>query len=258
VGPSVWQRSTTGADSVRYFSKVYLNTVDQNLKNLGYEHLRYVDDIRVFCRSEVEAKQLLIDLSRLLRRRGLNLQSAKSKILSASDARSEIEDVTLVLRSVSREFIAEVVEQSGHGDTYINVSEADEILGESAVDAPIEVIRRTYQEYFINEGHSFNKTLFRFLLKRLAKQSDEFAGDHALGLLELQPEETHTILQYLISVYAIDVLQTPIADTLRSGRIVYHYQIYQIVSWLLKHCTNPSDELMDFIRHASFCACPLG
>jgi hypothetical protein len=71
-------------------AKLYLNTVDHNLKNMGYQHLRYVDDIRVFCADEREAKQLLIDLSKLLRRRGLNLQSAKSEILTAGDARGRI------------------------------------------------------------------------------------------------------------------------------------------------------------------------
>jgi hypothetical protein len=157
-------------------AKLYLNTVDQNLKNMGYEHLRYVDDFRVFCGSEVEAKQLLVDLSRLLRRRGLNLQSAKSEILPANEAQTKIEEVTVALRSILREFIAEVVQQSGHDDPYIEVNQADEILVESVDETPIEVIRRAYQQYFVEDDHQFNKTLLRFLLKRLGKQSDDFAS----------------------------------------------------------------------------------
>jgi len=46
-------------------AKLYLNSIDENLKNMGYTHLRYVDDIRVFCGSEVEAKQLLVELGNL-------------------------------------------------------------------------------------------------------------------------------------------------------------------------------------------------
>jgi hypothetical protein len=110
------------------------------------------------------------------------------------DARTEIEEVTMVLRSVRREFIAEVVEQSGHGDPYINVNEADDLLEESAEDAPIEVI----------------------------------------------------------SVLPIDSLQVAIVEVLSSGRLAYDYQVYQIVAWLLEYCTEPSGELMDFIRATSF------
>jgi hypothetical protein len=233
-------------------AKLYLNTVGENLQNMGYDHLPYVDDIRVFCDTEVAAKKLLIDLSRLLRRRGLNLQSAKSKILTADDARIEIEEVTEVLRSVRKEFIAEVVQQSGDGDPYIDVSEADEILEESADDTPIEIIQRTYQSYFVEGLQPFNKTLFRFLLKRLAKQTDSFAGQHALSMLEPHPEETHTILQHLTSIYEVDSLQTLIVEHLRSGRLVYDYQIYQIVAWFLENCRNPTLELMEFIRVAAF------
>jgi len=235
-------------------AKLYLNSVDENLRHMGYDHLRYVDDIRVFCDSEARAKRLLVDLSHLLRRRGLNLQSAKSKILTAEEARTEIEEVTVVLRSVRQQFIEEVIQHSGQGDPYIDVSEADEILEESADETPIEVIQKTYQEYFIDGDHSFNKTLFRFLLKRLAKQGDSFAGLHSLGLLVAHPEETHTILQYLESIYEIDSLQVPIAQTLRAGEIVYEYQVYQIVAWFLEYSKQATAELMDFIRPTAFSA----
>jgi len=233
-------------------AKLYLNTVDENLKHMGYDHLRYVDDIRVFCQSELEAKRLLIDLSRLLRRRGLNLQSAKSKILLANDAEAEIRDVTSVLRSVRQEFIAEVVQHSGHGDPYIDVNEADELLEESADDAPIEVIQKTYQNYFVDAVHPFNKTLFRFLLNRMARQGDPFAGSHALTMLEHHPEETHTVLRYLDFVYEMDDLQRPLVEMLRAGQIVYDYQTYQILAWFLNGSDTASPEFMDFIRATSF------
>ena len=81
-------------------AKLYFNNIDRTLKNMGYAHLRYVDDIRVFCRSHGQAKQLLIELSQLLRKRGLSLQSAKTDILLASDAKRKIEGVTSALTTV--------------------------------------------------------------------------------------------------------------------------------------------------------------
>ncbi|MBM3790997.1 MAG: hypothetical protein FJW35_11710 [Acidobacteria bacterium] len=56
-------------------AKLYLNPVDQGLKNSGFSHLRYVDDIRVFCSSKLEAKRALLRVTDLLRQRGLIPQS---------------------------------------------------------------------------------------------------------------------------------------------------------------------------------------
>ena len=153
-------------------AKLYLNNVDLNLKNMNYSHLRYVDDIRIFCSSLTQAKKALVDLSRLLRKRGLNLQSAKSDIYRADEAQEKIEEVTAVVKTARNRFIKEVVRQTGHGDPYMSVSQADEILEESPDSAPIEVIQQTYQTYFVDGDAKFNRTLFRFLLSRLARQAD--------------------------------------------------------------------------------------
>lgn len=215
---------------------------------MGYTHLRYVDDIRVFCHSTIQAKQLIIDLSNLLRRRGLNLQSAKTEILPAEDAKRNIESVTSALRAVRKQFISEVVQASGVGDPYISLSEADEILETSPDDAPIEIIQKAYEQNFMAEGTEFNKSLFRFLLNRLAKQEDLFAGAHVLGLLEPHPEETHAILNYLRAAYPMDVIAPAVTDLINSGTLVYAYQLYQILNWFREYCTHPSEDLVAAFR----------
>jgi retron-type reverse transcriptase len=74
-------------------AKVYANPIDIALRNDGYRHLRYVDDIRIFCRSKIEAKRAILSLSTHIHKRGLNLQSAKTKILSTADAFKEFDGV---------------------------------------------------------------------------------------------------------------------------------------------------------------------
>jgi hypothetical protein len=54
-------------------AKLYLNNVDENLQSQGIKHLRYVDDFRIFCRGEPEAKKALLALTSLLRKRGLTI-----------------------------------------------------------------------------------------------------------------------------------------------------------------------------------------
>jgi hypothetical protein len=233
-------------------AKLYLNSVDHNLLNMGYAPLRYVDDIRVFCTSLIQAKQMLVDLSHLLRKRGLSLQSTKSEILSAADARRKIQAVTQTLNEIRSQYIRGVIETSGLGDPYMDLSEADEILESSSDDTPIEIIQEAYQKYFIDGAGEFNKTLFRFLLNRLAKQGDTFAGDHVLSLLEPRPEETAAILKYLLSAYSMEALGAPIVELVRSGQLVYFYQIYQIVSWFRDNSSAPSEPVIDLCRSLCF------
>jgi hypothetical protein len=67
-------------------AKLYMNPVDLGLRNSGFVHLRYVDDIRIFCSDERQAKKALLVLTKLLRSRGLILQSAKTRILQVAEA----------------------------------------------------------------------------------------------------------------------------------------------------------------------------
>src|SRR5205085_1731936 len=69
------------------FGEFYLDPIDRTLSAYGIDHIRYLDDIRIFANSYKAAKQQLQELSRLLRDRGLNLQTAKTEILSASKAK---------------------------------------------------------------------------------------------------------------------------------------------------------------------------
>ncbi len=233
-------------------AKLYLNNIDEKLRNIGYQHLRYVDDTRVFCSSLTQAKKVLVDLSRLLRRRGLNLQSAKSQIHRADDARAEIEEVTAVVNSVRTRFISEVVKQTGYGNPYMSVTEADEILDESPEGAPIEVIQETYQTYFIDSTDRFNRTLFRFLLSRLGKQADGFAAKHCPSLLEEHPEETEAILEYLGRVEEVEEHESALLNLLTSNRLVYPYQVYQILQRFLEHSAAPSNALVETVRAIGF------
>jgi hypothetical protein len=81
-------------------------------------------------------------------------------------------------------------------------------------DAPIEIIRETYQTFFIDNDNTFSPTLFNFLLARLAKQGDHFAAAHCLELLEPHLYETDTILLYLASVGWIEPAEPKLIELL--------------------------------------------
>ncbi len=65
VGPSRGiPQGNSGSDLL---AKLYLNSVDRALADGNFKHLRYVDDIRIFCHSRVEAQRAVMLLAKLLR-----------------------------------------------------------------------------------------------------------------------------------------------------------------------------------------------
>jgi hypothetical protein len=90
--------------------KLYLNRVDRALRDRGYLHYRYVDDFRIFAKDHATAKRSLVELTRLLRRRGLNIQSSKSAIHIAHDARKKIDGITPTIEPVRDRYVKELAD----------------------------------------------------------------------------------------------------------------------------------------------------
>jgi hypothetical protein len=242
-----------GHSSSDVLGKLYLNSVDENLRLMGYTHYRYVDDIRIFCHNLVQAKKALVDLTRLLRKRGLNLQSAKSQIHRADEAKIIIEGVVPIINSVRHNIIDEALALSDGVDPYISITAAEAILSDNPNEAPIDLIRETFRTYFIDsEDRKFDKTLFRFLLNRLAVYKDTFAVEHCKTLLERQPQETHTILAYFKATEVIDHIEPELVHFLNSDAAVYPYQLYQIIEWANNVGLKPSEDFVSVARQLAF------
>lgn len=78
-------------DASSFLANVMLNSVDREMEGKGYDYYRYVDDIRIICSSEAQAKTALLDLIGCLRMRGLNVNSAKTEILAHNSPEKDIE-----------------------------------------------------------------------------------------------------------------------------------------------------------------------
>jgi hypothetical protein len=242
-----------GLSASDILAKLYLNSVDQNLRQMGHNQLRYVDDYRVFCGSRHAAKRALLDIAALMRQRGLSIQGAKTEILRVGEARANFEQVLPTLRALRAEFIREVVARSHGGDPYMPIWEAERLLHEQTPDEPIEVIRRAYEAYFQDEDAEFDKTLFHFLLGRLGAARDNYAFDHAIGLIGVRPEETSYILAYTAQVEAIEDADEELAVYLASPDSVYDYQNYLIIEWRAKYPeVAPSQDLIRIVREMAF------
>ena len=69
-------------DASSFIANVVLDHVDKMMVANGYDYFRYVDDIRIICNDEHEAKRALNDLILELRKLGLNINSKKTVILT--------------------------------------------------------------------------------------------------------------------------------------------------------------------------------
>jgi hypothetical protein len=233
--------------------KLYLNSVDLALQNERIRHMRYVDDIRIFCNNKTEARRALVTLVRLLRRRGLSIQSAKSKILRADEARTSIDGLTPVVQTIQRKYFEVAKEWYAIDDPYTPFVEVERRIVDDPESPPLPILHEIFATYFTESDRSqFEKTLFRFVVKRLGRLRDRTAVNYCLGLLEDRPEETSAVLQYLQAVRAVDELADQVMLTVTAPAAVYPYQRYQALTWLMNHASIVSSLTLVAIRSIAF------
>lgn len=77
-------------DASSFIANVVLSEVDRKLVELGYDYYRYVDDIRIICDNPHQARKALHQLIAELRTVGMNINSAKTEILTYEDSSQTI------------------------------------------------------------------------------------------------------------------------------------------------------------------------
>ena len=214
-----------GYSAADILAKLYMEPVDQTLRIEGFKHLRYVDDIRVFCGTELEARKALLRLSELLRTRGLNLQSAKTYIRTATEAAGEIDGVAPVIARIQEELRDELSREFAIAGPYATLAELEELTAGHPDHPPLEVLERAFGEHFGNPAqHEFNKTLFHYLLTRLGQVGSKTAVDYCSALFARRPEETKPVLKYLERIKPTQGVEETILDFVLSDDAIYEYQ----------------------------------
>jgi hypothetical protein len=230
-------------------AKLYLNRVDRGLRTAGFTHLRYVDDIRIFCRTRLEAKQALLKLNQLLRNSGLNLQTAKTQILRKEQARRKIDGVTPTIDAIQEQLAEELRDVWSVADASGTLADIDSIISSDTDSPAIEVLERTFHEYFSSvTDRDFDKTLFHYLLTRLGTTRSQVAVQYCLELLSSRPEETSSILRYFEKLILADEEILEIVGYAGSREALYDYQLFEIVRWFVQRELEPPSELMDLCR----------
>lgn len=79
-------------DASSFIANVVLDAVDQEMVRLGFDYYRYVDDIRIVCDSPRAARHAATLLIGQLRTVGMNINSSKTKILTADSPASDVNE----------------------------------------------------------------------------------------------------------------------------------------------------------------------
>lgn len=120
-----------------------MNDVDQHLAGLGYAHVRYVDDFRIFCGSEAEAVRAIHDLCDYLftsHRLALNPSKTRVHTVRAFSQRY-VEQPEQVERKKRREKISEQIDALVEADYAGIVGEEDLDLSQIDLETLAELLR---------------------------------------------------------------------------------------------------------------------
>jgi len=211
-------------------AKLYLNSFDEFLQGEGFDHLRYNDDIRVFCDTDYSARRAIKAIVSYLSHRGLSLQSAKTQITEAEEAKGRINASQRIIEPIKARLRRENMvhlEGGPYDDIFVELPRDD---------VESEAIREAVQEHLIEaEEEEFDSTVFHFLLNRL---DDDMALEYCLSLLRKRPEETEHILRYFKRIGASDEVTDEITDYMNSGLAVYDFQLWRIYEWFLDSEVN--------------------
>lgn len=209
-------------DASSFLANIYLYPVDCAMREYGYEkrYFRYMDDIKIVCRNEFEARKALKQLSLALRALNLTLNSKKTGIHAASDER-EILDC-----------LDEGAPEIQHIDTLWGTKSRDAIL------RSIPLLKQTTKK-LIQSGQTDCRD-FRYCINRitaLALSTDftapsAFFADVSPAIVDSVtkfPASTDQFAQYLAAVEVRPRDLTPVARYLcDEERSVYNWQNYRL------------------------------
>jgi hypothetical protein len=233
-------------------AKIYMAPVDRALRNAGFRHLRYVDDIRIFCRDSLEARRALLKLNDLLRNRGLNLQTAKTEIVRIDEARHRIDGITPVINSLNEQLKKELRSLYASAGGYGRLSDIDNVVATHPDAPPPEVLERAFRDNFsVPPNQEFDKTLLHYLLTRLGRTKSRIAIPFCLSLLRHRPDETEAALRYFNEIELSDRQIHSLLQYAGSVDAIYDYQLYQIVRWFWEQNAFP-EKLLELCRRWAF------
>ncbi len=170
-----------------FLAEAFFLPIDIELRKKGCKYIRYVDDIRLFGKTENEVRQTAVMLEQLCRHRGLIPQSKKFEIKELESP----EDAMGALPSIAP------TDGKGALEPEMLASEAREILGSAVGGKPLKIRDKSRFRYLMYRAPADRKILASVLklLTRHPENIDAFVA--YFGNFSKQPKIVRVCLQYL-------------------------------------------------------------
>ncbi|WP_124254218.1 RNA-directed DNA polymerase [Cereibacter sphaeroides] len=169
-------------DCSSFLSNVLLSRVDFDMQARGYDYYRYVDDIRVVCANEHEARRSLQILISLLREVGMNINSTKTAVIKFDSPESLIaehfpsqNELVLAIASMWKSRSRRVFIRS--------------------IEYIVEILREA-----LAKGDTQSRT-FRFAVSRLSQLVEA-------KLFDVESEDADALLEYALQSLKDDAVST--------------------------------------------------
>jgi regulator of replication initiation timing len=189
-----------GLSGSRLIAEAVLSEVDKSLLGSGRKYCRYSDDIRIFCKSERDARRALEDLAMVLfETHGLTLQPMKTLIVSREEylQRFSTTGERIELESLT-DRLHDLLKQAGWEDDY-----EDEIILDNLPDDVRKEIDKLNIVQVLEEQIASphpDTVILRFVLHRLRQLGiSNAAGSVLKNMHRLQPA-IDTLVEYLSSL----------------------------------------------------------
>lgn len=204
----------------------YLTDIDGLCGLSGLPSARYVDDIYVGFDSKLEAMTFLNILVEKLRKVGLNLNPAKTKIIESDTLLFEQKEVDRLFDAARDEIfnIKDLIEQGGYGfqGDWMNSDEVEDAIN-SGLDTDLLAVRALLD--YPAETPDLAEKIDRFCLPYLRSVGDDYGVERAFsGLLE-RPHLTRQYFSYLNNFAKTnDAIRLRIEELIRKNGFYLDYQ----------------------------------
>lgn len=220
----------------------YLHTLDVYMISENYKYFRYLDDIRVFCKTEIEGKKALAMITKEIRPLGLNLNSGKTRIVDKNCQLLKLKPFSQKLEEM-RELTQQVnIIYEPYFDEF-NIDSRPNLN-----DVEVKSIISLFESVIIDDP--IDEKAIRFCLAHLFSVYQRGAIDFCLDNIRHRPHLSSQFINYLGSLDYDPDICIKILNFLKSEYNIYDWQ----EMWLLKYFFKVPDlfiELKTYLKTVS-------
>jgi hypothetical protein len=225
-----------GPPASSFLADIFLDYIDRRMeKYKGY--IRYMDDIRIFCKKKIEAKRALKDLTIALRDLKLNINAKKTDIFSGKEVEKNLFDPEKSLLTIIEKTMK---------------SRNIELIQESVIPALIKLIEGAFS------NDKFEKRHLNFALYRLGILHNSGLNFNKTVIIEdirknlvLKPHHSGLFCNFL-SLFPNDkTIPKFLISFLKSKDNIYEWQELKVLQSLLRFNFKANQREINFFLNSA-------